>query len=139
MKTLNTLRQEREDKTTQLLKDCSVFFAFSKEQFEENKTEKKEGEKYTAYGYGAYSPSSQVDNYMNGLTKIMEEYDQEIQENGLRRAYILYELNNHEAFYTGELEPTHEALIGKYTIEEVAEVYRETRAKKNATHNLATA
>jgi hypothetical protein len=34
MKTLNQLRQEREDKTTALLNDCKVFFAFSKEQFE---------------------------------------------------------------------------------------------------------
>jgi hypothetical protein len=133
MKTLRQLQEEREQKTTELLATTRTFFAFSTQQFEENKTEKEEQEKYVSTGYGAYMPKSQADNYMQGLERIAREFDQDIQANDLRAKYILYELNNHECFYTGDIEDAHASLVGTYTREEVAQVYKDYRAKKYAT------
>ena len=57
------------------------------------------------------------------MKKISLEFKNEVAENKLRKANILHELNNHECFYTGDIEDALEALGSDYTYEEVKEVY----------------
>lgn len=125
MKTLHELKAEKEAKYSQLMKDCGVFWAFSNEQFAKNKTPLKEGEKYVSMGAGGYLPKGNVDAWISGTKKIESWFRSALKENKQRRANIAYELNNHEAFYTGSVEETLEALGPDYTKEEVIEVYRE--------------
>ena len=129
MKTLSELKKEKEDKIGTLITDCGMFFAFSNEQFNANKTPLKEGEKYVHLGAGAYLPKGQVDNYLNGVKAISKEFTEAVRENKQRRANILYELNNYECFYTGDIEDAINALGSDYTIEEVQEVYNIERKK----------
>jgi len=132
MKTITEIKAEKEAKFNDLIKSVGMFFAFSNQQFNENKTPLKEGEKYVSLGAGAYMPKGNVDLWVNESKAINKWYKEEVKENKARKANIVYELNNHEAFYTGELEETLEALGEDYTREEVREVYNAEREKQLA-------
>ena len=121
--TLTELRQAREESINALVKECGIFFAFSDKQFDEGKTSLKEGDKYVSLGAGSFVAKSNADKYVSGIEKIMETFANAINENNLREEYVLYELNNHEASYTGNIDDTLGALIGNYTREEVQAVY----------------
>lgn len=131
MKTLHDIKKEKETKVGELITLCAIFFAFSNEQFTENKTPKKEGEKYLSLGAGAYMPKDNYPKWEQGIKDINKWYKAEIKAGKMRKEAIAYELANHEAYYTGEIEATLEALGSDYTEEEVREVYR-TESKKNA-------
>ena len=55
-----------------------MFFAFSNQQFDENKTELKDGDKYLSLGAGCYLPKSNYQIYVEGIKKINSEYKKEI-------------------------------------------------------------
>jgi hypothetical protein len=94
----------------------------------QNKTTLKEGEKYVSMGAGGYLPKTEVENYLNGSKAIDNWYKAEIKANkGARRALIAYELANHEAYYTGDIYETLNALPEGYTRKEVQKVYNEER------------
>ena len=128
MKAILNLKKEQETKVSELLKKCFVFFAFSNEQFEKNKTPLKDGEKYTSIGGGGgYLPKGQVENFLNGMKIIEKWYKEEIRKNKNREENIKYELANHEAYYTGTIYQTLEALGEGYTYEEVWKIYKHER------------
>jgi hypothetical protein len=123
MKNLSAIKAEKENKVSELIKACSMFFAFSNEQFEKNKTPLQDGEKYVSLGAGAYMPKSQVDNWIKGSKDIDIWYKAALKGNKLRYQNIAYELANHEAFYTCSIDDTLEALGPDYSREEVQAVY----------------
>lgn len=124
MKNIPQIKKEQEDKMSELLKQCGVFFAFSNSQFQENKTPLEEGEKYVSIGSGGYAPKSKVLDFHNGLDDINNWYKSEIKANKARKALIEYELANHEAYYTGDISDTLSSLGSDYTYTEVRDVYR---------------
>ena len=126
---LQELKKQKEDKVTQLIKDVRMFFAFSTEQFQKNKTQKEEGEKYVHIGAGAYLPKSQVENYISGIENINKWYKAAVKGNKLRKQEIAYQLNNYECYYTGDISDALEALGSDYTQAEVMAVYKENHAK----------
>lgn len=131
MKSINEIKDLKEKKVSELIKECSMFFAFSDKQFEENKTPLQEGDKYVSMvGAGAFMPKSKAPEFMKGLDVIDKWYKAEIKANKARKQNIIYELNNHEAFYTGDIEDTLDTLGSDYTREEVMEVYRKERKKQ---------
>ena len=128
MRNIQEIKKEREDKQTQLFKECGLFWAFSNQQFAENKTPLKEGEKYVSIGMGGYLPKGNVDAFLNGMEAQRKWYNAEIKANkGARRANIVYELANHEAYYTGDISETLDALGKEYTKKEVLKVYLEEK------------
>jgi hypothetical protein len=126
MKKYTALKKEKQTKFDTLLKDCKVFFAFSNEQFETNKTELKEGEKYISIGAGGYMPKSYIQTYLDGSKDIEKWYKKSIKEGKQQDAEILYELNNHECFYTGSID---DILYLPYTREQIMKVYNENYHK----------
>lgn len=133
MKNIQEIKKEKQEKTDKLITDCLVFFAFSNEQFVKNKTKLEEGEKYVSIGAGGYMPKSKVDSFTNGLAEINKTYKAEIKANkGARRANIVYELANHEAYYTGDITDTIVALGSGYTRKEVLKIYNEEKIVENA-------
>lgn len=123
MKTIPEIKKEQATKLSELFKECGVFFAFSNEQFAENKTPLQEGEKYASIGAGGYLPKSKSPTFINGMAQLNKWYKAEIKANKGREAHILYELNNHEAFYTHDIEDTLECLGTGYSREEVMKVF----------------
>lgn len=82
-----------------------------------------EGDKYISIGSGGFMPKSKFDELQTGLTAIKKWKAQAMKEVKAEEA-ILYELNNYEAFYSGEIEDTIDALDGRYTAEEIRKVYK---------------
>jgi hypothetical protein len=129
MKNLAAIKAQKEAKVSELIKACSMFFAFSNEQFEQNKTPLQDGEKYVSMGMGAYMPKGQVNAWIEGSKDIDKWYKAALKDNKLRRQNIAYELANHEAYYTGEIDDTLAALGSDYSREEVLEVFYKERKK----------
>lgn len=129
---IHQLKEERQNKVSDLIKACLMFFAFSNDQFEKNKTPLQEGEKYVSTGYGGYLPKGQIQNWINGGKEIDKWYKSAVKDNKLRKANIIYELSNHEAWYTGEIEDTLNALGEDYTAAEVQQVFNSEYNKQLA-------
>lgn len=131
MKTIPEIKKEQEDKMSELFKLTGVFFAFSSKQYEENKTPLEDGEYYVSMGGGGYLPKSKQKTFFDGLYDLDKWYKAEIKVNKARKEHILYELNNHEAYYTGCIQSTLECLGEDYTEAEVLAVFRNKKALIN--------
>ena len=129
-RTLNEIKRIREQRTTETLKKYGVFWAFSNQQFEENKTPLQEWDKYVSIGMGGYMPKSKVNEFLDAMEADKKWYKNAIKSQKLRKQEIAYELANHEAYYTGDISDTMEALGKDYTEAEVFEVYRAERKKR---------
>lgn len=130
MKKYAELKKQREDKLTNLFSECLVFWAFSNEQFNESKTKLEEGEKYVSIGAGGYMPKGKVDAFNDGFKAIEKWYKNEIKLSKLNQVDILYELNNHESFYTCDISEAFEVLKDRYTLKEVKMVYEKHKNDK---------
>ena len=64
------------------------------------------------------------------MKAIEDTFKAQIKENKAREKHILYELNNHECFYIGDITPALEALGEDYTAEEVQTVMEKYKAEK---------
>lgn len=118
-----SIKKEKERMTSELFEKCGVFFAFSNEQFAKNKTPLKEGEKYVSIGAGGYMPKGNVDAFRKGMKEISQFGKNKVKENKLDETEILYELNNHECFYTGDYSDVVDMFKGTYTEEQIRDVY----------------
>ena len=106
------LSQYMEGRQTIALRKAGAFFAFSQEQLQEGKkkTNAKEGTKFRNLNGGLICPVNTSNALVEELKTIYKECIQEdIKDNGLT-AIVLRELNNHEAYYTGDIESTVDAL-----------------------------
>jgi len=132
MKKYQEIKQARQDATNKLFTDCQVFWAFSNEQFQEGlaKTKLQPNEKLVSIGAGGYIPKGNLDALLAGMKTIKDNFRQATKDAKTRQEHILYELNNHEAFYTNSIEDTLDALGEDYTTEEVTTVYKEYKKAK---------
>lgn len=124
MKTIQAINQKVHEMNEMLNKECGLFWAFSKEQFKENKTPLKEGEKYVSIGHGGYLPKSNLDKLVEGWDAIKKWRDQQIKFLKDAPSAILYEINNRECFFSGDLRDIYELFEGIYTQEFIDEVYK---------------
>lgn len=110
-----------EKEQTALFNELGVFFAFSKDQF--GARAKKDVE-YINMGAGMLCPKQNVERLINDLDAIYKEgAKRDIAENG-REGVIRYELNNHEALYTYDIEDTVDVLsIYEISREEIQAVF----------------
>lgn len=127
MTTINNYLQEE---TNKLINDCDVFWAFGTEQFKEGIAKLKEsgalleGEKVTDIGSGGFMPSKNVKKYIQGHKDIDKEYKRLKKDEKALNDYILYELNNHEVFYTGDIETFCTDYMGDIPKEKIISVYK---------------
>jgi hypothetical protein len=133
MKTVSyqELKNLQEEKMSALIKECRVFFAFSEKQFEESKTPLQEGEEYKSLRSGGYIPANSVPAWIEGLKRNNQWFDEQLKENNLEEEEILYELYNHECFYTGDPEAVFDMFEGRYTQDQIWVVYYKHRAAAN--------
>ena len=124
-----TIKNEASKRYEKLCDDCGVFWAFSNEQFDKNKTPKADGEKYTSIGAGGFMPSSNVQKFIDGQ-KAIEKWRKEAVKQAKADEVILSELKNYEAFYTGELDDAMSVLeeLG-YSYDQVKAVYNRHKSR----------
>lgn len=110
------------ERQTIALEKAGAFFAFSTKQFEEKKVA---GVTYVNGPAGMICRKDSIDTLLAELKTIYEEsIQQDIAENGLN-AIIRRELNNHEAYYTGDIESTADALEDyPVTTDDILAVFR---------------
>jgi len=123
---LHELKKQREEKQTEIFAKNKIFWAFSNEQFAKNKTPLNEGEKYVSIGAGGYLPKGNLDSFLSDMENLNKWFKDQVKENKLREKQISYELANHEAYYTGDIEDTMLALGEDFTADEVWAVYNKT-------------
>jgi len=129
---LQEIKKAREEAVTKAITDNKVFFAFNNQQFTEGlkKIQLQEGDKIRSIGAGGYIPKSMYNNFTDTIDKIDADYKVAIKNNKLRYKEIIYELYNHECFYTGDIQDCLDALGEDYTDKEVQSIYNSER--KNA-------
>jgi len=132
--TYQEIKDKKQKDYNDLFTNCGVFWAFSNEQFKEGYEKVKptmaKDEKLVAIGAGGYMPKHNVEALMAGTKAIDETFKKQIKDAKARETHILYELNNHEAYYTGTIDATLDALGEDYTAEEVQAVFKKFRAEK---------
>lgn len=108
------------------MEEAGLFWAFSREQFEENKTPKRDDEKYVHIGAGGYMPKHKWEQFNIDIKEAEDWKKQETKrlKPEQREMEILDALNNYECFYTGDVEDAMDALKDWYTYEEVRAVYK---------------
>lgn len=131
MANISELKAEKQKKVDELITKCNVFFAFSNEQFYAgaNANPLTEGDKYVRMNGGGFIPKSKVNDFIKGMDEISKWFKDATKDAKVRQANIAYELANHEAYYTGEIDATLDALGEDYTHDEVLAVYRKERKK----------
>lgn len=100
-KDFNEAKKEYDEKYNEELKKAGVFWAFSNEQFEENKTHKNASDnEYLYIGIGGYvhkSNKEKLDKFNSEIApRLKKEFADSIDINDL----IDYELVNHECYLT---------------------------------------
>ena len=134
MKTYKEIKTKNEKAISDLLEKYQVFFAFSNKQLEEGKTKIgiTDNKKLTGIGAGGYMPKKDADAFMEAMEKTEKAYNKELKEaKEAKGEAILYELYNHEAFYTGEIDDVVEKFEGIYTVAEIRAVYKKQYNKNN--------
>ena len=117
------IKAEHEKKMSALLTECLVFWAFSNQQFDENKTPLKEGEKYVSIGGGGYMPKSKVEAFKKGMDELDKWERNEIKRYKQQDEQIKSELYNHECFYVGDPSAVYD-LLPEYSKERILKVYK---------------
>lgn len=114
-----------QDEQTKLFNRLGIFFAFDNKRFNE---EKKDGVEYVWLGISwMCCPKENAKEFLEQHEKLIEAgIQQDIKENWIEKI-IERELINHEAYYTGDIEDTIDALSG-YNVnrEQVEKVYKDT-------------
>lgn len=127
----NDAYQEYDKKVNLELDKTGIFYAFSKEQFNENKPIKKApNTDYLSVGYGAYiykKDKNKLDKYFN---EIAPRLKQELVSKVDIEDFIYYELINHECYYTGDytdilevLKPFYKDISDADMLDKIKDVY----------------
>lgn len=118
------VKQWEREATEELMKTCHIFWAFNKAQLEEGKLAHplKEGEKYISIGGGGAMPKGNLATFGAGMDSIKKEKARRMKQVKAESA-ILYELQNHEAFYTGDIGSAWEVLKENYSYAQILEVF----------------
>jgi hypothetical protein len=104
-----------------------VFFAFSNEQLEEGKkligiTDNK---LLTSIGMGGYLPKANATKMFEQLGAEEKRFKKELKKvKEVTEQASLYELNNHECFYTGDCSEVIKIFKGIYTDKQIIKVYK---------------
>lgn len=133
MKTYEEIKIEASDKSTKLFDKYRAFFAFSESQLQEAMTKHgiKDRSELVSMQAGLIAPRVNAKLINDGLVKIRNEQVREIREQVNHRKVILYELNNYECFYQGDIKdamPTLSAL--GFTREQVLEVFKHPKSRR---------
>ena len=120
------------------LSNTGIFYAFSKEQFNQNKPKKDASDtEYLSVGYGAYihkKDKSKLDKYFN---EIAPRLRQELVSKVNIEDFIHYELINHDCYYTGDyteilevLRPFYKDISDADMLDKIKDVYYKHKDSK---------
>lgn len=127
MTTYQEIKAKQQKDYDNLLTTHKVFWAFNQNQLEEGKAKIGivENKDLTSIGGGGFLPKASADAFMAEMANLSKTHAKELKEaKQAKEEAILYELNNHESFYAGNLDPVIEMFEGIYTKEDIIKVYK---------------
>jgi len=133
MKDYQEIKNNHQKAVNDLLTKHKVFFAFSEKQLIEGMekigiTDRKE---LTSIFGGGLLPKSEVKAFLDNMTAVDKQYKKELREaREAKNEAILYELHNHECFYTGEIDEVIKLFDGVFTPFEIKEVFNTNKANQ---------
>ncbi len=100
------IKKEKQERYDALAKECKLFYAFNDKQFDEGleKVALEEGDKLVRMPHGGFMPKSLVQKYIDGMKDLDKWYKKAIKDSKAEEAEILFELRNHECFYSQSIE-----------------------------------
>lgn len=125
----NTIKEKHEKLYNSIMSENKVFWAFSKEQLEEGKKKIgiKDNKDLTSIGMGGFMPKTNADKMFKALSAEDKRYKKELREaKEAKKQAILYELKNHECFYTGDISDVVDKFKGIFTKKDIQKVYKTT-------------
>jgi hypothetical protein len=132
MKTYQQLKSEHQTAYDKIMEKHRVFWAFSNSQFKEGmkKIGHKKGEKLCSIGMGGYMPLASNKPMFEELRAEDKRHKAELKKlKEEKEGAIIYELANHECFYTGNITPVLEHFKGIYTPAAIKQVFKKEAAK----------
>lgn len=127
MKNYATIRDDHQKTIDSLLEKHKIFFAFNTSQLEEGmkKVGAKEKSELTSLGMGMIALKTEADQFMEAMGLASDQYKKDLKEvKEAKESAIYYELNNHECFYSGNIDPVVEMFEDIYTVAEIKAVYK---------------
>lgn len=128
--TYQELKRQYSDNINVIMEKNKVFWAFNDEQFEKGKKEIGilENKDLTSIGAGGFMPKANANKMFLEMAEEKKHYKKELKKaKEEKEKAILYELNNYEAFYTGELEEVFKCFDGLYTKSDIIKVYKNNK------------
>jgi hypothetical protein len=116
-----------DEKQTEVFNKAQIFWAFSQDALDEC-VAKNNNVEHTGIGGCGFLPTANVHQFEDDMSELAEWFEETITLDQLEREEILYELANHECFYTGEYYDVFEMFKGKYSLELIKEVYQANEA-----------
>jgi hypothetical protein len=108
--------------------EWGAFFAFSNKRFEE---QKQEGEKYISFDGGLLAKKSNYKEMFNALNQHDKSEKKRRASEMWLDAIIKYELNNHEVYYTWDIQDAWEVLEWYWaTLDRVRDIFFRERDLK---------
>jgi hypothetical protein len=132
--TYNEIKKEYETKLSEIMEKNELFWAFNDEQMKEGieKYNISKENKVCSIGMGGYLPFKNYKSYIADMTELNKWEKAEkkaLKENKKEQEKaILYELNNFECFYTGDLTNVFE-IFPNIDKKEIYKVYSEAQVK----------
>lgn len=121
------IKKEYDDTYNKELNKTGVFWAFSNDQFNENKTHKDAlDNEYIHVGIGGYIHKSNKEKFddfkKNIVPKLKKDFISKINMDDL----IRFELNNHECYYTGDFSEVID-IVNSYYDMPVDKIYNKVK------------
>jgi hypothetical protein len=126
------LKAEYKLKLDKLLESSEVFWAFNESQLQEGITKHNisKDNKLVRIGAGGFLPSKNFEKFNNGMKELTaweKEEKRKMKEDKKQLVTaVLYELNNHECFYTGELDDVY-SIFPDVPRQEITKIYLNNR------------
>jgi hypothetical protein len=127
MRNYHEIKDKHQKAIDEIITKNQVFFAFSKSQLEDGKTNINitDNRALISIGTGGFCPRINADQFFNEIDKADKDYKKELKDaKQAQEEAILYELNNHESFYRGNMDDVFDMFDGVYTRDEIKAVYK---------------
>ena len=126
--TYQEIKELQELEITALIESSRGFFAFSPSQLEEGmkKINIKDKADLASLPNGLIVPKENAIDTLDGFVSIGKANDERLKNATpkTKREAILYELNNHECYYTGDTTDVIELFDGIYTEEDINKTFK---------------
>ena len=126
-KTYHEIKDKHAKEIDAIITRNQVFFAFSASQLEEGKTKIgiTDNKELTSIGAGGFIPRQNADIFFKEMDQASANHKKELKAaKEAQEEAILYELNNHESFYRGNMDDVFDMFDGIYTKDEIKAVYK---------------